>query len=83
MTGTEQVASAFSGTLHHQLVYRLQNHAFNLPQASFIGDPLLVIAEREDVPMIVQIHKQMMREELKKHISLHWFTNYENIHKSS
>ena len=31
MTGTEQVSSAFSGTLHHQLVYWLQNHAFNLP----------------------------------------------------
>ena len=83
MTGTEQVASAFSGTLHHQLVYRLQNHAFNLPQASFSGDPLLVIAEQEDVPTIVQIPKQMAREELRKRISLHWFTNYENIHKAS
>ena len=45
MTGTEQVASAFSGTLHDQLVYRLQNHAFNLPHASFSKDPLLIIAE--------------------------------------
>ena len=57
MTGTKQVASAFSGTQHHQLVYWLRNHAFNLPQASFSGDPLLIIAEREDVPTIVQIPK--------------------------
>ena len=71
MTGIEQVAIAFSGTLHYQLVYRLQNHTFNLPQASFSGDPLLIIAEHEDVPTIVQISKQMAREELRKRILLH------------
>ena len=31
----------------------------------------------------MQIPKQMVREELRKRIQLHWFTNYENIHKSS
>ncbi|KAF3442845.1 hypothetical protein FNV43_RR16763 [Rhamnella rubrinervis] len=31
MTGPEQVATAYAATLHHQVVYRLQNHALNLP----------------------------------------------------
>ena len=38
--GTEQISSAKIATLHHQLVYRLQNHALDLPTPEHHFDTL-------------------------------------------
>lgn len=51
MLGTEQVFSAYSGTVHHRLIYGLQNHALNLLHETFLRDYLLIAAEREDIPI--------------------------------
>lgn len=83
MTGAEQVSSAYAGTLHHQLIYRLQDHGLNLPQTGFSGEPLLITAERQDIPTITQIPKQIAKDELRKLIPLHRFTNYENLHRTT
>ncbi|KAF3453179.1 hypothetical protein FNV43_RR03616 [Rhamnella rubrinervis] len=59
--GFEQVAIAYLRLLHHQLVYRLQNHALNLPGPGLQGDPMLVttekddIREMDDIPSIIHI----------------------------
>ncbi|KAF3442860.1 hypothetical protein FNV43_RR16778 [Rhamnella rubrinervis] len=62
MVGVELVSIAYAAILHHQLVYRLQNHALNLPYESFLRDPFL-IATKKEIPTILQIPKQMTREE--------------------
>lgn len=55
MENIEQVSIAYSGTLHHQLTYRLQNHALNLPHKAFTRDPFVIASEREYIPTIIQI----------------------------
>ncbi|KAH9734655.1 hypothetical protein KPL71_017445 [Citrus sinensis] len=39
--GAEQISSAKIATLHHQLVYRLQNHALDLPSLEHHSDALM------------------------------------------
>lgn len=60
ITGAEQVPSSYIATLHHQFIYRLQNHALDLPVSGHTPDTLLIIAEREnEIPTIIQIPKQL------------------------
>ncbi|KAH9780739.1 hypothetical protein KPL71_008196 [Citrus sinensis] len=40
--GAEQISSAKIATLHHQLVYRLQNHALDLPTPEHHSDTLMI-----------------------------------------
>ena len=69
------------GTLHHQMVYRLQNHALGL-QNSGSNDALMIIAESGDkVPTIVQIPRQMKRTNLIKLMPIEWITSYESLHQ--
>ncbi|XP_057969359.1 uncharacterized protein LOC131158506 [Malania oleifera] len=71
-------------TLHHQLIYRLQDHAVDLPLPGQSEDTILITAEREDdVPTILQIPRQIPREELKELIPLEWISSYEQLHQQS
>ena len=45
--GAEQISSVKIATLHHQLVYRLQNHAIDLPTPEHHSDALMVLAESD------------------------------------
>ncbi|KAH9801783.1 hypothetical protein KPL71_001156 [Citrus sinensis] len=47
--GAEQISSAKIATLHHQLVYRLQNHALDLPTPEHHSDTLMTA--QEDLPI--------------------------------
>ncbi|KAI5438191.1 hypothetical protein KIW84_024076 [Lathyrus oleraceus] len=81
ITGIDQVPEAMSATLHHQMIYRLQNHSIDLPLSGCSFDSLLVITNREeDIPSIVQIPRRITREELTQLIPLEWITNYERLH---
>ncbi|KAI5434659.1 hypothetical protein KIW84_021474 [Lathyrus oleraceus] len=81
ITGTDQVPEAMSATLHHQIIYRLQNHSIDLPFSCCSSDSLLVVTNREeDIPSIVQIPRRITREELTQLIPLEWITNYERLH---
>ncbi|KAH9769379.1 hypothetical protein KPL71_011977 [Citrus sinensis] len=51
--GAEQTSSAKIATLHHQLVYRLQNHALDLPTPEHHSDTLMVLAESDQIPTII------------------------------
>lgn len=81
ITGTDQVPEVMSATLHHQIIYRLQNHSIDLPLSGCSSDSLLVVTNREeDIPSIVQIPRRITREELTQLIPLKWITNYERLH---
>ena len=70
-------------TLHHQLVYRLQNHVFDLPTPQTSSDVLMIIADSETIPFIVQIPRQIQKQELLKLMPLEWLSNYEKFHQNS
>lgn len=83
ITGAGQVAEALSATLHHQIIYRLQNHAVNLSSPSSTEDALFVMANpHEESPSIVQIPKNISRQQLEELIPLQWVTNYEKLHEN-
>ncbi|KAH9769371.1 hypothetical protein KPL71_011974 [Citrus sinensis] len=81
--GAEQISSAKIATLHHQLVYRLQNHALDLPTPEHHSDTLMVLAESDQIPTIIQIPKQIPRHELIKLMPLEWISNYEQFHNNT
>ena len=70
-------------TLHHQLVYRLQNHALDLPTPNNHSDALTVLAESDQIPTIIQIPRQIPHHELIKLMSLEWISNYEKFHSNT
>ncbi|KAH9684941.1 hypothetical protein KPL70_013742 [Citrus sinensis] len=81
--GAEQISSAKIATLHHQLVYRLQNHALDLPTPEHHSDTLMVLAESDQIPTIIQIPRQIPRHGLIKLMPLEWISNYEQFHNNT
>ncbi|KAK2366858.1 hypothetical protein QL285_080194 [Trifolium repens] len=82
ITGSDQVPEALYANLHHQIIYRLQNHSIDLPLSGCSSDSLLVVTNKEeDITSIVQIPRRISREELTQLIPLEWITNYEKIHQ--
>ncbi|KAH9744253.1 hypothetical protein KPL70_003621 [Citrus sinensis] len=81
--GAEQISFAKIATLHHQLVYRLQNHALDLPTPEHHSDTLMVLAESDQIPTIIQIPRQIPRHELIKLMPLEWISNYEQFHNNT
>ncbi|KAH9671202.1 hypothetical protein KPL70_017268 [Citrus sinensis] len=81
--GAEQISSAKIATLHHQLVYRLQNHALDLPTPEHHSDALMVLADSNQIPTIIQIPRQIPRHELIKLMPLEWILNYEKFHTNT
>ncbi|KAH9780736.1 hypothetical protein KPL71_008195 [Citrus sinensis] len=81
--GAEQISSAKIATLHHQLVYRLQNHALDLPTPEHHSDTLMVLVESDQIPTIIQIPRQIPHHELIKLMPLEWISNYEQFHNNT
>ncbi|KAK2645370.1 hypothetical protein Ddye_020565 [Dipteronia dyeriana] len=76
--------NSYMVTLHHQIAYRLQDHALDLPVPRYTGDTIFIKSEREDeVPTIIQIPKQLPREKLTKIMPLKWITNYEKAFQNT
>nr|KYP37719.1 polyprotein [Cajanus cajan] len=80
IVGAPQEEAALAATLHHQLIFRVQDHCYDLPtEAQFNENALMVIANSEDqVPTIVQIPKQISRGDLELLIPREWISNYES-----
>ncbi|KAH9780771.1 hypothetical protein KPL71_008210 [Citrus sinensis] len=70
-------------TLQHQLVYRLQNHALDLPSPQTSSDALMILADTKTIPTIVQIPRQIPKQELLKLMPMEWLSNYEKFHQNS
>ena len=65
--GAEQIVSSKMATLHHQLVYRLQNHSLDLPTPQTTSDALMILTDSsESIPSIVQIPRKIQKQELLK-----------------
>ncbi|KDP22907.1 hypothetical protein JCGZ_01845 [Jatropha curcas] len=78
--GAEQDAETISATLHHQIVYRLQDHAINLQTPGILhSDALFIFVDGSPTPTIVQTPRQLPHEELEKLIPSAWITNYEKL----
>ncbi|KAH9698068.1 hypothetical protein KPL71_023866 [Citrus sinensis] len=83
LQGAEQTPTSKLATLHHQIVYRLQNHALDLPTPSTTSDALMILGYTNTIPTIIQIPKQIQKQELLKLMPLEWLTNYEHFHQIS
>ncbi|KAH9680144.1 hypothetical protein KPL71_026436 [Citrus sinensis] len=83
LQGAEQVVTAKMATLHHQLVYRLQNHVLDLPSPQTSSDALMILADTETILTIVQIPRQIPKQELLKLMLMEWLFNYEKFHQNS
>ena len=66
-----------------QIVYRLQNHALDLPTSQTTTDALMILADTNTIPTIIQIPKQIKKQELLKLTPLKWLSNYEQFHHNS
>ncbi|KAK2640782.1 hypothetical protein Ddye_022545 [Dipteronia dyeriana] len=76
--------NSYMAILHHQIVYRLQDHALDLPIPGHTKDTLFIKAEEEDeVPTIIQIPKQLPRDKLTEIMPLKWITNYEKAFQNT
>ncbi|KAK2648525.1 hypothetical protein Ddye_016014 [Dipteronia dyeriana] len=76
--------NSYMTTLHHQIAYKLQDHALDLPISSHTEDTIFIKAEREDeVPTIIQILKQFPRDKLTEIMPLKWITNYEKAFQNT
>ncbi|KAL4653421.1 hypothetical protein ACB092_01G301900 [Castanea dentata] len=69
ITGASQVHDTFAATLHYQLAYRLQNHAFDV-------DPGMT-------PMCTFVPRQLNKDQMKKLFPESWITKYETLHQAS
>ena len=81
--GAEHISSAKIATVHHQLVYRLQNHALYLPTPEHHSNAFMVLAESNQIPTIIQIPRQIPRHKLIKLMPLEWIFNYEKFHTNT
>ncbi|KAK2640532.1 hypothetical protein Ddye_028327 [Dipteronia dyeriana] len=54
VVGAPMMPNSYMATLHHQIAYKLQDHALDLPIPCHTGDTIFIKAKREDeVPTII------------------------------
>ncbi|CAN7084525.1 unnamed protein product [Brassica oleracea var. botrytis] len=70
-------------TLHHQIVYRIQDHALNLVLPSSDEALYLEVSSASQAPKSIQILRQISREELLHRLLESWVTSYENLRQGT
>ncbi|ESQ50195.1 hypothetical protein EUTSA_v10002187mg, partial [Eutrema salsugineum] len=83
ITGAPQVGNTYVATPHHQMAYRVQNHAMDLSIPRDTGDALLIQLESQHTPSCIHIPKDIPREDLVKLLPKLWVTNYKKLHENS
>ncbi|KAL3614490.1 hypothetical protein CASFOL_041576 [Castilleja foliolosa] len=83
ITGAPQIDNTYVVTLHHQMAYRVQNHAMDLSLPRDTEDALLIQLESQHNPSCIHIPRQIPRDELIQLLLESWVTNYEKIHERS
>ena len=73
----------FAATLHYQLAYRLQYHAFNMavPDMAQSNDALLIQVDPGMTPMCTFVPRQLNREQMTSLFPESWITKYEMLHQ--
>ncbi|KAK9025606.1 hypothetical protein V6N11_038467 [Hibiscus sabdariffa] len=79
IVGAQQVESSIIATLHYQIVYRVQDHAFWLGGYGS-NDSLFITVNTQEQPHCVHIPRQIPKEEPIQLLLEKWITNYEQIH---
>jgi len=82
ITGADQVLDTYQATLHYQMAYRVQNHAFDLV-FPVTNDALLITVDTNQRATCTHVPRQISKEDLQKLLPSYWITNYEKLHQSS
>ncbi|KAJ6893634.1 hypothetical protein NC652_027629 [Populus alba x Populus x berolinensis] len=82
ITGADQVLDTYQATLHYQMAYRVQNHAFDLV-LPVTNDALLITVDTNQRATCTHVLRKILKEDLQKLLSSFWITNYEKLHQSS
>jgi hypothetical protein len=82
ITGADQVLDTYQATLHYQMVYRVQNHAFDLV-LPITNDALLITIDTNQRAICTHVPRQILKEDLQKLLPSSWITSYEKLHQSS
>ncbi|VVB04428.1 unnamed protein product [Arabis nemorensis] len=83
ITGAPQVGNTYAATLHHQMAYRVQNHAMDLSLPCDTEDALLIQLESQHSPSCIHIPRKIPKDELIKLFPESWVTNYEKLHENN
>uniref|UniRef100_A0A6N2MSN9 Uncharacterized protein n=1 Tax=Salix viminalis TaxID=40686 RepID=A0A6N2MSN9_SALVM len=82
ITGADQVLDTYQATLHYQMAYRVQNHAFDLV-LPVTNDALLITVDTNQKATCTHVRRQIPKDELQKLLPSSWITNYEKLHQNS
>jgi len=81
ITGADQVLDTYQATLHYQMAYPVQNHAFDLV-LPVTNDALLITIDTNQRATCTHVPCQIPKEDLQKLLPSSWITNYEKLHQS-
>ncbi|XP_019234967.1 PREDICTED: uncharacterized protein LOC109215370 [Nicotiana attenuata] len=77
--GAPQAKDSIQATIHHQIAWRVQNHAMDLCLPGGENALLLNIDATKGNTTCTQIPRQISRDELVKILPDSWITNYEKL----
>ena len=82
ITGASQVQDTFAATLHYQLAYKLQNHAFDMavPDVAQSNDALLIQVDLGMTSMCTFVPRQLDKDRMMSLFPESWITKYEMLH---
>ncbi|CAH8278548.1 unnamed protein product [Arabidopsis lyrata] len=83
LIGAPMQEESVAATLHHQIVYRIQDHALDLALPASDEALYLEVTSASQAPNSIQIPRQISREELLRKLPESWVTSYEKIHQAS
>ncbi|KAI8530426.1 hypothetical protein RHMOL_Rhmol11G0057200 [Rhododendron molle] len=75
--GASQISTTYAATLHYQMAYRLQNHAFDMSLPSSTDEALFLTINAPHQASCVHVPRQISRPELLKLLPESWVTAYE------
>ena len=75
----------FAATLHYQLAYRLQNHAFDMavPDIAQSNDALLIQVDPGMTSMCMFVPRQLNTDQMTSLFLESWITKYEMLHEAT
>ena len=84
ITGASLVQDTYAATLHYQLAYRLQNHAFDMAVSEMAqtDDALLIQVDSGLTLMCTFVPRQLTRDQMISLFPESWITKYEALHQA-
>ena len=79
IAGAGMVDTSVMANLHHQIVYRLQNHSMDLPTSTGSDVPVIIANHVNQDSTVLEMATAVSRSELLQHMPTEWVTNYEKM----